>query len=150
VESGTATNSNMTIGKLRIARKQLQTYEAGGMGEGTLFCVMGPSQLQALLRTTEVTSSDYNTVKALVNGEINTFLGINFIISNLLTVASNIRDCFVWEREGMLLAMGSEIAVDVGPRRDKRNSTQVYVSGSFGSVRMWEEKVCRIKCDETV
>lgn len=149
VESGSTTTSNMTIGKLRAARKKLQDEEAGGMGEGTLYCVMGPSQLQALLRTTEVTSSDYNTVKALVNGEINTFLGINFIVSNLLTKdANNVRDCFVWERDGMLLAMGAELAVDVGPRRDKRNSAQVYVSGSFGSVRMWEEKVIRIKCDE--
>jgi hypothetical protein len=38
--------------------------------------------------------------------------------------------------------------VDVGPRRDKRNSIQIYVSASFGSSRMWEEKVIRVKCDE--
>lgn len=36
-----------------------------------------------------MTSSDYNTVKALVNGEIDTFLGFKFKTSNrLLTDAS--------------------------------------------------------------
>ena len=32
-----------------------------------------------LLRTTEVQSADYNSVKALVNGEVNTFMGFKFI-----------------------------------------------------------------------
>jgi hypothetical protein len=36
-------------------------------------------QLGDLLNTTEVTSSDYNSVKALVNGSVNTFLGFRFI-----------------------------------------------------------------------
>lgn len=149
VESGTAANSNLTVGKLRRARYLLDSNEAANDGQKDLFICCGPSQIQALLRTTEVTSQDYNTVKALVNGEINTFMGFQFIVSNRLVVASSIRDCICWERQGLLLATGMEIKVDVGPRRDKRNSIQVYVCGSFNSTRMWEEKVLRIKCDET-
>lgn len=147
VESGTAANSNLTIGKLRRARKLFDDQEAG---EGELFAVIGPSQVQSLLRSTEVTSSDYNTVKALVNGEINTFMGFTFIRSNRLAVASNIRSCIFFERQGLLMASGMEITVDVGPRRDKRNSVQIYVSASFGATRMWEEKVLKVSCDETV
>jgi hypothetical protein len=37
------------------------------------------SQLSSLLSETSVTSSDFNTVKALVNGELTTFMGFNFI-----------------------------------------------------------------------
>ena len=48
----------------------------------------------------------------------------------------------------MLLAVGADINVDIGPRRDKRNSTQVYCSASFGAVRMEENKVLEIKCAE--
>jgi hypothetical protein len=149
VESGGAVNSNLTIGKLRRARYLLDKEEAANEGEADLFLACDPSQIQSLLRTTEVTSSDYNTVKALVAGEIDTFMGFKFIRTNRLTVASNVRDCIAWERQGLLLATGLEINVDVGPRRDKRNSIQVYVCASFGSTRMWEEKVLRIKCDET-
>lgn len=149
VESGAAANSNLTIGKLRRARYLLDKSEATTEGQYDLVAVVDPSQIQSLLRTTEVTSSDYNTIKALVNGEIDTYMGFKFVKSNRLTVASNIRECILFEREGLLLASGLEINVDVGPRRDKRNSIQVYVCGSFGSSRMWEEKVLRCKCDET-
>lgn len=150
VESGSAANSNLTIGKLRRARFLLDYTEATTEGQYDLYLVVSPSQIQSLLRTTEVTNSDYNTVKALVAGEIDTFMGFKFIKSNRLTVASSIRSCIAFERQGLLLATGMEVRVDVGPRRDKRNSVQVYVCGTFGATRMWEEKVLRIKCDETV
>jgi len=149
-ESGPTANSNLTIGKLRKARYLMDKAEATIEGQYDLFLVCDPSQIQSLLRTTEVTNSDYSTVKALVQGEIDTFMGFKFIRSNRLVVASNIRECLAYERQGLLLATGMEIKVDVGPRRDKRNSIQVYVCGSFGATRMWEEKVLRIKCDETV
>lgn len=149
VEAGTAADSNLTVGKLRRARYLLDKAEATTEGQYDLFIVLDPSQVQSLLRTTEVTNSDYNTVKALVAGEIDTFMGFKFIKSNRLTKDSNnVRDCICYERQGLLLSTGMEIKVDVGPRRDKRNSIQVYVCGSFGATRMWEEKVLRIKCDE--
>lgn len=150
VESGTTANSNLTIGKLRRARYLMAKSEVTTEGEYDLFIAVDPSQTQSLLRTTEVTNSDYNTVKALVAGEIDTYMGFKFITSNRLAVTTSIRECICWERQGLLLASGMEINVDVGPRRDKRNSIQVYVCGSFGATRMWEEKVLRIKCDETV
>ena len=46
------------------------------------------------------------------------------------------------------MAVGADINVDIGPRRDKRNSTQVYSSASFGATRMEEGKVLEIKCAE--
>jgi hypothetical protein len=149
VESGAAANSNLTIGKLRRVRYLLDKAEAANEGESDLVAAVDPSQIQSLLKTTEVTSADYNTVKALVAGQIDTFMGFKFIRTNRLVVASSIRDCLFWEKQGMLLAIAQEIKVDVGPRRDKRNSIQVYVCGSFGATRMWEEKVIRVKCDET-
>lgn len=150
VESGAATDSNLTIGKLRRARYLLDKEEVTTEpGQYDLILVCDPSQIQSLLRTTEATSSDYNTVRALVNGELDTFMGFKFVKSNRLTLgAGNVRECIAYEKDGLLLAVGLEIMVDVGPRRDKRNSIQCYVCGSFGATRMWEEKVLRIKCDE--
>lgn len=149
VEAGTAANSNLTIGKLRRVRYMLDKAEAANEGEQDLFIAVDPSQIQSLLRTTEVTNADYNTVKALVNGQIDTFMGFKFIKSNRLAIAGNTRSCIAWEKQGLLLAKAQDIMVDVGPRRDKRNSVQVYVCGSFGATRMWEEKVIQVLCDET-
>lgn len=149
VESGVAANSNLTIGKLRRTRFLLTSTEAEEDGEMLVMAVTA-AQIQSLLRTTEVTSSDYNAVKALVKGEIDTFMGFKFVRTERLPVTANIRECMAWAQGGILLAVADDITVDVGPRRDKRNSTQIYVCGSFGASRMWEEKVIRIKCDETV
>ncbi len=150
VESGTAANSNLTIGKLRYARYLLDKAEATTDSEYDLCAVVDPSQIQSLLRTTEVTNSDYNTIKALVAGEIDTYMGFKFVKSNRLQLnSSGYRQPVFFERQGLLLATGEEIKVDVGPRRDKRNSVQVYVSGMFGATRMWEQKVIQILCDET-
>lgn len=149
VESGTAANSNLTIGKLRRCRYLLDKSEVTTEGEYDLVGCVDPSQIQSLLRSTEVTSADYNTIKALVNGEIDTFMGFKFVKSNKLPISTNTRQTIFFERQGLLLASGIEITVDVGPRRDKRNAVQVYVCGSFGATRMWEEKVIQINCDET-
>lgn len=148
VESGAAAASNLTIGKLRRARYLFGKAEADNEGEADMVLVVDPSQMQSLLRTTEVTSSDYNTVKALVAGQIDTFMGFKFIRSNRLPVSGTVRDCLAFERQGLCLAIGDEVEVDVGPRRDKNNTVQVYVEAHFGATRMWEEKVLKVQCDE--
>ena len=44
----------------------------------------------------------------------------------------------------MLLATGQEITVDIGPRRDKNMSTQVYAEMGIGATRMEEVKVVEV------
>lgn len=149
VESGAAAASNLTIGKLRRVRFLLDSAEAVEDGE-QLFAIVTASQIQSLLRTTEVTSADYNTVKALVAGTIDTFMGFTFKRTELLTKSGNNRTCLFYPKSGLLLASASEVNVQVDVLPGKRYSTQVYVAGSFGATRMWEEKVISCLCDETV
>ena len=148
VETGAAVNSNLTIGKLRRARFLFDSQETVEEGE-QLWCIVAASQLQGLLRTTEVTSADFNTVRALVKGEINEFMGFTFKRTERLSLAGNNRSVLMYPKSGIQVGMADEVNVDVGPRRDKRNSVQVYVMGSFGASRMWEEKVIECLCDET-
>jgi hypothetical protein len=148
VESGSATASNLSIAKLRRARFLLDSNEAAMDGE-PLYAVVTASQIQSLLSSTQVTSSDFNSVKALVAGEVDTFMGFKFIRTELLPKSGNIRSALFFAQQGLCLATAQDITVDVGPRRDKRNSVQVYVSASFGASRMWEEKVLKVNCDES-
>jgi len=148
VESGGAANSGLTIGKLRRAKQILDENETDP--SESRYIIVTAKQVNDLLQTTEVTSSDYASVKALVQGELNTFLGFEFVRTELVNTDSNsYRRVPAYVKSGLLLAMGQDINVDIGPRRDKRNATQVYCSTSFGSIRMEEEKVVEIKCDES-
>ena len=147
VETGAATNSGLTIAKLRKAKEILDKNEVDPTERR--YIAVTAKQVTDLLRTTEITSADYNTVRALVQGELNTFMGFEFVRTELVrTNASNHRRVLVWAQSGLLLAVGQDIVTDIGPRRDKRNSTQVYVSASFGATRMEEEKVVEIICAE--
>jgi|TARA_Y100000296_G_scaffold75841_1_gene95927 hypothetical protein len=147
VESGSATNSGLTIGKLRKAKRLLDANETDP--SDPRYIALTSLQVTDLLKTTEVTSSDFNSVKALVQGDVNSFMGFQFIRTERVAADSNdYRRVIAWSKSGMLMAVGADITVDIGPRRDKRNSTQVYCSASFGASRMEEGKVLEIKCSE--
>lgn len=148
VERGSAANSNLTIGKLRRIRFLLESTEAIEDGE-LVTAAITSSQVQSLLQTTEITNADYNSVKALVSGTIDTFMGFKFVRTQLLAKSGNNRECLFYPMSGITLAMANELTVEVDRLPGKRYSVQVYVCGSFGSSRMWEEKVIRAKCDET-
>lgn len=147
VESGAAANSGLTIAKLRKAKQILDANEVDPTERR--YIAVTAKQVTDLLKTTEVSSADFNTVRALVQGELNSFMGFEFVRTELVrTNASNHRRVLAWAQSGLLVAVGQDIITDIGPRRDKRNSTQVYVSASFGATRMEEEKVVEIICAE--
>ena len=110
--------------------------------------VVSPKQITDLLGTTEVTSSDFNTVKALANGEINSFLGFNFIVSNRLSIASSKRKCIAFAQDGITLAVGKDVNARIDERADKSYATQVYYCMSIGATRMEEEKVVEVQAHE--
>lgn len=147
VESGSAANSGLTVAKLRKAKQLLDAAETDP-GEAR-YVICTAKQITDLLQTTEVTSSDFNVVRALVQGDVNSFMGFEFIRTELVnTDGSSYRRVPAYTKSGLLLAVGMDVNVDIGPRRDKRNATQVYCSASFGAIRMEEEKVVEIKCVE--
>lgn len=154
VFSGAAANSNLTLDKLRrvvflMRSNEVVDDEGENESPASITGVITASQLDSLLRTTEVIDADYNTVKALAMGKVDTFMGIRFVQTQLLKKTGNNRSCLFYVQKGIRLSVGSEIETDVGPRRDKRNSVQVYACATFGATRMWEEAVVEVLCDET-
>ena len=151
-DTGGSGNYNLTLDKLRKIRLMFDLEEAVDWDANEeLYMGVTAWQINSMLRQDKMTDIDTAAVKALVNGNIDTFMGIKFIRlhPSILPKTGNIRSCPVWTRQGLLLGVADELMTDVGPRRDKRNSTQVYVCASFGAVRMWEEQVVRVFCDET-
>ena len=138
--------ADMSLAKLRQAKKILDLSDVDPSIPRYIAC--GPDQIEALLADTNVTSSDFNTVKALVQGEVNQFMGFNFIVTNRLAKSGDIRSCFAWAEDGLALAVGRDVMARIDERSDKGYATQVYYCMSIGSTRMEEEKVVQIDCDE--
>lgn len=114
-----------------------------------LHIAVAQKQITNLLNDSTLTSADYNTVKLLVKGEINTFMGFEFHRSQRLgTDSDGNRQVMAWAEDGILLAIGMNVEVDIGPRRDKNNSIQVFYSMDIGATRMEEKKVVEVACVE--
>jgi len=132
-------SADLTLAKLIEAKKTLDLASVDPSIPRHI--AVGPDQIEALLNSTTVTSSDFNTIKALVQGEINTFLGFQFHVSTRLAKSGNIRTCFAWAEDGIKLAVGKDVMSRIDERSDKSYSTQVYYCATFGATRMEEEKV---------
>ena len=140
-------STGLTIAKLRTAK---QTFDLSDVDPSIpRNIIVSPKQITDLLGTTEVTSSDFNTVKALANGEVNSFLGFNFIVSNRLTLSSTTRSCIAFAQDGIALGIGKDVNARIDERSDKSYATQVYYCMSIGATRMEEAKVLEVQCTES-
>lgn len=160
--------SNLNVAALRAVKRIMDENEVDPSAKR--YMVVAAKQIDSLLGQTEVTNSDYNTVKALVQGEVNSFMGFEFIrLERLNTVASGAawasanattgavgagsstighRRCFAFSQPGLLLAIGEDMLSKISERDDKGYSTQVYARMSLGATRMEEEQVVEVQCDE--
>lgn len=142
-----AASVGLTISKIRSAK---QILDANEVDDNDRFLVIGSKQLNIdLLATTEVTSSDYNVVKALVNGDVNTFLGFKIIRSELLTLSSTTRKCIAGHKNSLLVAFGQQPTTSVDRRADKNNSVQILTKMTVGATRMDEKGIVEIDCIES-
>ncbi len=150
VEGGGPTvTSGLTVAKLRRASFILRREEVIQNGQKPV-CIVSAQQIQDLLGDVQVTSADYNSVKALVNGDVDTFLGFKFVQTELLTLtaAGGTRTCLAYVPAAIKFGIAQDVNVSIDKRADKNNSIQVYSEATFGAVRMWEEAIVEILCDE--
>lgn len=139
--------AGLTLAKLLEAKEILDSNDVDP--SIPRYIAVSPKQITNLLDDPEVTSADYNTVRALVKGELDTYVGFKFITTNRLPVdGSNDRRVFAWAMDGIKLAVGKEPTARIDERADKSYATQVYYCMSIGATRMEEAKVVEILCDE--
>lgn len=149
-----ADSKGFTFDKLRELKRIFDANDAPSEGR---FIALTAYQLDNLLSETKVTSSDYASAKALVRGEIDTFMGFKFVQVNgkradgslILPVnASNERRCLAWHKSGIKLGVGEDVMAKITERDDKCYATQVYYEMVIGATRMQEELVAEIDCVE--
>ena len=111
--------------------------------------VYNPYNLGQLLNLTEVKSVDYNSVKALAQGQIDTFMSFRFhmlqdfvdstkghLVDSPVETAGEAIECYAWAQDAIKLGVGKDIESRIDIRVDKRMAVQPYMKHSFGAVRI--------------
>jgi hypothetical protein len=140
--------TNMNLAKLLAAKKALDAKNVPAEGRCMIIHANG---LSALLDETELTSSDFATVKALSTGEIDTFLGFKFITlgdrdEGGLPLPST-RTCFAFHRDAVGMGIGMNQRSEINYIAEK---TSFLVSSMFsaGAVAIDDEGIVKISATE--
>lgn len=161
--------TNMNVSTLRAIKRILDLQDVDQSLKR--YVAVSPYQIEAMLGQTEVASSDYNSVKALAQGDVNSFMGFEFIMLNRLQTTasrtisanastgavgsgssiagSNYRSCFAWAQDGLLMSVGEDYTSRISERDDKGYAKQVYGRMSIGATRMEEVKIVEVICKES-
>ena len=159
--------SGLNVKTLRMIKK---TFNKNELADEPICMIISAEQLDDMLGQTEITSSDYAAIKALVNGEVNSFMGIRFKLIERLPVNSAIekysvttgatdsggaslaaeggRYCIAFQKSGIILAVAKDVVGRVDELADMHYSNQVYFSMSMGATRLEEVKLLRVAVTE--
>ena len=154
--------SGLNVRTLRAIKKKFHQNE---VDMEPLYIVCQAEQIDNLLGEDEITNQDYAVVKALVNGEVDTFMGFKFIRLERLpvttapisfdpsngsvgagagTITAGARRCFAMAGSGLLLAVGSDLKASIDELPQKHFSKQIYTAMSLGATRLEESKIVEI------
>lgn len=164
---GASAATGLNIAKLRRAKRILMEGLVD-VDNDQLIAVISARQHDDLLNEAQAISLDYNSKPVLVDGKISSFMGFNFIVSERIPGAASFNAAInpsiatgstdgtyttgsrymvpVFAKSGMALGIWNDIQTSIDRRADKRNSYQVYVTGTFGAARMEERKNVIINC----
>lgn len=146
-----------TFDKLREIKRVMDARDAPSEDR---YIVLTAQQLDNLLSETKVTSADFASAKALVRGELDTFMGFKFVQLNakksdgtlilpaFADSAKTIRKCLAFQKSGVKLGIGQDMIGKITERDDKCFATQVYYEMSIGATRMQESLVVEVQCQE--
>ncbi len=110
-----AGGTNLSMAKVIDAQVELRDQ---GVPNTELFAAIEAGGLGGLLNDEKATSGDYQAIKALVAGEINTLVGFQFIILETrteggLTEAANVVDSWFFQRPAVGLAIGIDMKTEI-------------------------------------
>ena len=143
------TGTNLNLAKLLAAKKALDAKNVPAEGRCAVIHANG---LSALLDETELTSSDFATVKALSTGEIDTFLGFKFITvgdrdEGGLPLSGGVRTNLFFHRDAAGLGIGMGQRSEINYVAEK---TSFLVSSMFsaGAVAIDDEGIVKVSATE--
>jgi len=152
---GTNVNSGLTIDKVRYAKYKLDHAEAPHEDR---ILVVSAAEIADLLSSTEVTNQLYNSVRALVDGDVDSFLGFKIVRSELLpvitsttntansTITGNFRQVVAYSKNAVTLVDGGrKTYMDILPTQS--HNLQIRSTAVLGATRLMENGAVQILTD---
>lgn len=144
-------DTNLNVAKLREAKRLL---DKNNVDPGDRHIVIHANSLASLLSETAVTSSDFNSVKALVQGDINTFLGFTFHVmgdrteGGLAIDGSSDRTCFAFHKSAIGYGEGIGMRTEINyiPEKTSWLVNEVF---SAGAIAIDATGIVKITCRES-
>jgi hypothetical protein len=108
-------SAGMTLAKITQASKELNDK---GVPSGDRYAAVSAAALEDMLNDSTITSADYNSVKALMSAEINSFMGFTWKVIETrdeggLPLASTTRTNYFYHKSAIGLAIGIDIKSEV-------------------------------------
>lgn len=160
LDAGTDDAKHMSPQRLRAVKQIFDLADVDPDEER--FGVVGATQIFQMLQWVPVISADYNTVKALAEGAVDTYMGFKFIMSNRLptisatafgpflrttysafpgTTTAADRICFFWARSGIGHAIQEEVRTEIAKDPSLSFATRLYMEMVMGATRIEEARV---------
>lgn len=139
-----AADRPLTPAKLRHARKKL----GNSLIQGQRFVAVTEEDLANLLTSDELTNADYNKVQALVDGEIDNWLGFTFkrLADEFFNLDENgNRIIPTWIQDGIEYRETDLVAAKITTRADRSHTEQAYYEFEAGGGRVYDNAVQIIK-----
>tara|TARA_Y100000401_G_scaffold29233_3_gene21304 strand:- start:9077 stop:9973 length:897 start_codon:yes stop_codon:yes gene_type:complete len=147
-------NSNLTTAKIKSGIEKFFAKDVD-LSENKVCLAISPSMYQALLNQSEFINKDFRLTdgQTIDTSGVSEVLGVNVkIVSNkaLLPLSASIRSAVMYTYDSIKFGIQAGIEqISIDKRPDKLNNTQILHKISLGAVRMEEEQVVAIQCNET-
>lgn len=150
----------LTLAKLIEAKGRFGINEVYGQdvedGGGQICMAISQQELNNLLLDVEQTgSADYNDVRALVNGQVDQFLGIKFLRTERLPVelpggGKKIRRCPMWSSAGVRLGFWEDVRTNIDVLPGLSQAIQIYSRMRVNACRFDEDRVVIVRCEQNL
>ena len=144
----TFTSAALTTPNILTVKKAL---DVGEVPDEDRYLLYHPAAVEQLLKASAApiaASSDYNSIKALVQGELDTWVGFKWIKSMRTGEAAATQPyCFAWHKNAMGAVIGKEIMARLTERPDKDYAVQSYACMTMGATRIQGAGVVRFTID---
>lgn len=139
-------STGLTVAKVRQCKRLLDLQQTPQSGRHFVTSSYG---LEDLLADPQVTSSDFNTLRALEAGTLNgRWMGFQWHFSDLLSIyTGNIQYNYAWHESAIVIGEGAIRELSIDKRPDLSNAIQVLAKCSHGGVRVEESKVVEVDID---
>lgn len=132
-----ATTGGMTVNVLLDIKEKMDSDEVSSEDR---YIAISASGLRQLLEQTEITSADYNTVRALASGSLDTFLGFKFIHTELCPAGKVI----AFQKDRVLFGYNMDRNLKVEEDPAHNFDYVIFMEEQFGAIRREDTGVVEI------